>query len=372
MDYQSLASAQVDVFDFMNRAAASASLTGPTYGSVLGSNIRTSTLADSVLSTEQSAGAGSGTVSALRQVSTALSGMPDKIAFGSLLNVGPYSTMQLGQKPKAGLTVSALDMLGAMAQIANGQHQVALNVSMGVPGIASATLQLSIGERPVGTSWVSVGSAGASVHTAQTRILLTVQLAGSGSIASVSVPVYVEVASGTATLNAVSCGFPNVSASTVSLGVTPGVLDAWIANVSSAQFNNFSSAPSPPAATLVNVAGITVTGRAHAAINNLSPQPVTFSYSDVAAQTRKTVSTRNFAGSLTASLLGDLQLNASILGLGLGLPSLVTGQVAGILSAAASPIDQLLASVLGTLGVGLGQADVWVPGIRCDGAVLVN
>ena len=37
-----------------------------------------------------------------------------------------------------------------------------------------------------------------------------------------------------------------------------------------------------------------------------------------------------------------------------------------------SPIDQVLASLLSTLGIGLGQVDVWVLGIRCDGAVLVN
>jgi uncharacterized membrane protein len=34
------------------------------------------------------------------------------------------------------------------------------------------------------------------------------------------------------------------------------------------------------------------------------------------------------------------------------------------------PIDQLLASVLPALGVGIGH--VWVPAARCDGAGLVN
>jgi uncharacterized membrane protein len=58
--------------------------------------------------------------------------------------------------------------------------------------------------------------------------------------------------------------------------------------------------------------------------------------------------------------------------LGLGVPQALTGQVAGILAGATAPIDRLLADVLASLGVGLGQADVWVPGIRCDGAVLVN
>ena len=44
----------------------------------------------------------------------------------------------------------------------------------------------------------------------------------------------------------------------------------------------------------------------------------------------------------------------------------------GIVGGATASIDQMLASVLATLGVGIGQTDVWVTGIRCDGAVLVN
>ena len=39
---------------------------------------------------------------------------------------------------------------------------------------------------------------------------------------------------------------------------------------------------------------------------------------------------------------------------------------------AATPLDQILNSVLGTLGIGLGQADSWVTGVRCGGAVLVR
>jgi uncharacterized membrane protein len=57
--------------------------------------------------------------------------------------------------------------------------------------------------------------------------------------------------------------------------------------------------------------------------------------------------------------------------LGLPIPGLGS-TVAGIIGGATSSVDQLLASVLATLGVGIGQADVWVSGVRCDGAVLVN
>ena len=51
---------------------------------------------------------------------------------------------------------------------------------------------------------------------------------------------------------------------------------------------------------------------------------------------------------------------------------MVGGLVTGIVGGATGSIDQLLAQVLATLGVGIGQADVWVTGVRCDRAVLVN
>jgi uncharacterized membrane protein len=208
------------------------------------------------------------------------------------------------------------------------------------------------------------------VHTAQTRILLAVQLVGSGSASLVNLPLYVEVASGTATLNNVSCGYPDISTSTVTLGVTPGIVDAWIGNVTAADLNNVSTKPNPGPAPLVNLLGIPiVTGLAHAGMGNTTPVSVTFNYSDITSQTKKTVTTTNFTSSLTGSLLGNLQI--SVLGLGLLIPGL-GGLVVSIISGVTSSVDQLLASVLSTLGVGIGQADVWVSGIRCDGAVLVN
>ncbi|HBY27961.1 MAG TPA: hypothetical protein DEH75_15715, partial [Bradyrhizobium sp.] len=70
-----------------------------------------------------------------------------------------------------------------------------------------------------------------------------------------------------------------------------------------------------------------------------------FSYSDIQAGTKKTVTTTNFLTSLTSSLLGDLTLNIG----GIPLPGL-GALVTGILSAVTSPIDQVLASLLSTLG----------------------
>ena len=373
MDYNSLADVKLDMFDFANALATRARITGPTYDSVINSNVRVSTVFNAMSDAGQNAsGATSTSKAALSSLAQSVQGTSNTISMAPLLALGPYKSMPLGQKPKVGVSASALDMASVAAQLANGQHQVEAALNVNIPGIASATLKLAVGERPQGKSWMGVGAAGASAHTAQTRLLLTVNLGGSGSIAAVQVPIYVEVASATATLNSVTCGFPNVTTSRVTLGVTPAIVDAWIGNVSNSDFGNFSSAPNPPAAALVNTPVLKVTGRAHATMTNLSAIPVSFNYSEIVQQTKKTVNTQDYTASLTSRLLRDLDLQANVLGIGIGLPGVVTNQVSSILSSALSPIDQLLARTLTALGVGVGQADVWVSGVRCDGAVLVN
>jgi uncharacterized membrane protein len=374
MDYQSLLSANVDVFGFLNALASRANLSAGSYASLLSSSVKIGDFINAMIDTESSAyGSTSGAVRALSALAGAVNGSPARIALGSLFNLGPYSTMALGQKPQIGVAVSAMDLLSATAQVANGQHQVQVGLNVNLPaGIASASVQLAIGERPQGTSWVAVGSQGASVHTAQTRLLLTVQLLGSGSVAAVNLPIYLELASATATLNAISCGYPDITASTVTLGVTPAVLDSWIGSVSNYDFTNFTTAPNPAPATLVNAVAVSVTGRAHATISNLTPRSVNFTYADIQQQTKKTVDTTDYLASLLSSLVGGLVLDVSVVGLNLGLPSLLQQTVGGIIANAATPVDQLLSGALTTLGLSLGQADVWVTGIRCDGAVLVN
>jgi uncharacterized membrane protein len=367
MDYQALADAKVNLFDFMSALATRANLTGMSYDSLLQSNLKVT----DIIAALQASGVTGTASSALSNVGSSLAGVTTKVALGTLIDAGPYGDMTVGQQPKVGVDLAALDLLSATAQLANGTHQIATSLNLGLPGIAAVSLQVTVGERPVGSSWITIGQSGASVHTAQTRILATVQLLGSGSVAAVNLPIYVEVAAGTAMLNSVSCGYPDIASSTTQLGVSPGIVDAWIGGVTSADMTNFTTKPNPPAATIVDLGAIKVTGRAHATMANTSPTNVNFSYADIQAQTRKTVNTTSFTSSLTGSLLGDLLLSVQLGPLALPIPGLGP-QVVSIISGATGSIDTLLNTVLQTLGVGLGQADVWVAGIRCDGAVLVN
>jgi uncharacterized membrane protein len=372
MDYQALASANLDMFSFMNALASRLNVTGVTYNQLLSGNAQIGTVVKAMLDSERATSGSSAAISALSQISSALNGTTASMPLSSLINPGPYGTMSVGQMPPNTVSASLLNVLFATAGLANGNSQVAASLNAGLPGIASVSLLLAIGQPPVGTSWVTVGPVGASVYTAQTRMLLTVQLAGNGTIAALNVPIYVAVAYGTATLNAVSCGYPNIANSTVTLGVTPGIVNAWIGNVTPAAFYNFGQPPQPTAATLASVPGLSLNALANVTVGNTTPTPVTFSYAQIQAQTGQTVNTTQFTSSLTSSLLQNLQLTASLGAIQVSVPPLLSSAVTSIVTPETSALDQLLASILATVGVGLGQATVWVTGVRCDGAVLVN
>ncbi|MBN8944402.1 MAG: hypothetical protein J0H01_33150 [Rhizobiales bacterium] len=374
MDYQSLVDARIDLFKFMNQLATTAQLTAGTYSQLLNSNLKVVDVVNALLvSTLNSQGGATNASRALSSISQSLNASTGRMVLTSLIDVGPYQTLPIGQRPNMTVNVAAFDLLNATAQIANGNRQVQLSLGLNLTGIATASLTLGIGERPVGTSWLTVGNVGATVHTAQTRLLLNLQLLGSGSIASVNLPLYVEVAAATARLNAINCTFPDASGSTMTLGVTPAVIDAWIGSVSMANFNNYSAPVAPMAVALVDTPVLSVLGRAHVQITNMSATPVTFNMTEINNQTKKTVGTTNFTQSLLSGLVNTLQLDISVLGLlNLGLGGAVGPLVSGIISGATPSIDQLLSGILQSLGIGLGQADVWGLGLRCDGAVLVQ
>lgn len=371
MDYQALLDTQLDCFTFLNALATRLQLTAGTYSSILSATAKIGDLYAAMADAgRQQFGTYNPVVTAMTNLANATQGLSAKVKVGSLLDIGPYSSLPVGQTPKVGAAVSAYGMVSAAAEIANSNRQIEFALQTSVPGIASATIAIAVGERPQGVSWTAVGPVGTSVYTAQTRILIKASLVGTPPAALVTLPIYIDIASGNAQLTGLTCGFPDIATSRATLGVTPGVVDAWIGDVSPAQMSNFSTAPNPAAATLVDLAGLKVTGRAHVSVGNMTATPVTFTYSDIQQATKKTVGTTNFTTTLLSRLISDTQLSVAGLPLGIGSP-LISSIVSATLSTALSPIDGLLSTVLQTLGVGLGQADVWVPGIRCDGAVLV-
>ncbi len=371
MDYNALLTTQIDLFQFSQALAAELQVTGLTYQQLFSSHV---TLGQ-VVQALDSAGANGPAATALNEIAAAAGGSTQTLNLSQLINFGPFQYYQVGSPEVMSLDISAYQLLSLAGQLAGAGHLIALAVNANIPGISTVTGDLTIGEPPVGTTMITIGNTGTSVHTAQTRLYLSVGIGLLGA-AQVNLPLYMELASGTASLSSMSCNVLDAPASSVTLAVSPSVASAWIGSVSPANMVNFSVEPTVSPAVLVNVASglnlLTVDGYATASISNLKPTNVTFSYSDIQNNVMHATDTKDYVESLLSSLLGAPTLTASLLGLPVPVPPAVVSQLDALLVAAAAPVDQLVSGSLQTLGVSLGVADTWVNGEHCAPAMVAQ
>ncbi len=366
MDYEALAKADVSAFGFMDAMATDLHLTAATYTDVLNSQATVSQIA-SVLA--KTGGIDTAAATAAKAMARDSAAAKTKVDIDRLIDLGSAAGLPIGHSP-AGLEakVSALDILGAAATLSNGTKQVKVDLGANIPGLLSATVDLAIGEPPQQSPWFTIGETGAVVRTAQTRLKLVVQLLGPGGLigASVRLPLYVELAYAEGKLTGIDC----TGGQRVSIAAQPGVAELRIAEVGT--MTDFSRSPAADPAKIVQAPLLTVTGSADVKVTNNAPTTLVFTGTDIQKRVIKTASTRDITQSLTKSLLNSLNLDVQILGLGLGLPGPIKQTVSGLLSAATPAVDTLLDSLLLTLGVRVGQADIRVTGISCGRAVLVQ
>ncbi|WP_375452292.1 hypothetical protein [uncultured Devosia sp.] len=290
---------------------------------------------------------------------------------GKLFALGDLARASIGSGGNNLFTdLSALELLSVSAGLSDGTHQVALGLTAAVPGLVGIDVSLAIGEPPQGGTWFAVGTDHAVVRTAQIRLRLIANLDLMLlllPILSVRLPLYLEVAHAEAMLVSASClTGANVSGA-ATIAARPGVARLILGEVNAARYGDFNTNPAIGTATMVNVLGIKVTGVAHAEIAQIAPAMLTFSAAEIAAGTVKTAKTTSFSGSLVGSLLGDLKLTAA------GIPIGVIGPAIEALLAPLTPtLDLTISTLLETLGLSLGEADVQVYGVRCSHAVLVG
>lgn len=375
IDYRALADADVDLLAFSSALATELRLTGVSYDELLSREI---TLPQAYGALAAAAGSDTAAGRTLDKLARAVDGDDAAISLDALLDLGGYGQLDVDvdRSGATRATVDALSMVSAVAEAAAGDRQVAIDLAGLLPaGVQSANLRIAIGEPPQGRSWISVGPEGTTVHTAQSRVLLTVSVASTAPASLITLPIYLELASGEARLKTVTCGFPEVSSSSAVLEVRPGIAEAWVGEVSTGAFYDMTRDVSPGPARLVNAAPLLrVNASAHAALVQSMPRDVRFDYADITAGTVKTASTSIQFG-MIARLLADLQLDVELLPgaggltlpLGGALKPATTAAVRLGLAQAENPIDLLLGRVLDVLGVGLGEADVRVHGLRCDG-----
>lgn len=373
MDYNALASAKIDLFKYAEALRVSADLKGVSYNKVLDSEISTGKALTVLADLLQNDGAVAAAVSA-RKLSVA-AGNSKAIKPSKLLDLGPYES----QDHVAGATstkvqVAAGDFANALLLLADEGRQVKLDLGASVPGILDTDIWLAVGERPNNSPWLTVDRDGeVIVRTAQTRLYIkakALSALGLLGIQPITLPVFVEAASGEAKLSAMECP-ETLSAQAATLSVRPSVGRVSIGDINTALLNNFKTNLTVAPAPILDVLGVVkVTGLADVHIGGLTWKTVRFTRADIQAATMKTVATDDIAQATVSSLLGSLDLDVHVLGLGLGLGGIASA-LTGTLTTLAAPLDTVLNSLTKLLGVQVGKADVRMNGLRCRDAALV-
>lgn len=372
MDYNALIDADVNLFDFLDALSSDVGLTVGTYDELLEAEIglgRLIKIMAAVTNGNLRASA------ALNRIASDPGIVGLEIPLGLFLDLGPLGDLALGSGASVfETTLHAMEMLTAAAAIANGENQVKLDLGVSLPGLASVTLDLAIGEPPQSVPWFAIGSTGTVTRTAQTRLYLETKVGGSGLLAgiAVTVPLYVELAYAEARLDRISCPAGNANNARLYVDARPGVVDLWIADVDRSSMKRFSTSPNISKVALIDTPLLKVTGLAHAEIGNGSYQELQFTSGDIADEIVKTISTRNITETLIESLLGDLSLEVRILGLSLSSPAKIQNALVDLLRPLSSTLDTVVYNLLAVLGVGVGQADIRVTGLRCGHGVLVQ
>ena len=156
------------------------------------------------------------------------------------------------------------------------------------------------------------------------------------------------------------------------MAVLPGVAELGVGNWTDPAFYDFGATPPQAPARLVDALLLRITGTAHVEIAQTAPVMLDFSSAEIAGGVLKTAQTETLAASLVGTLLGDLDLTVNVLGIGLNSPAVIAQALRDLLAPLTPTLDLAIAGTLGALGLGVGEADVRVYGVRCDHAVLVG
>lgn len=373
MDYRALLDANVTLLSFLSALATEVGASAGTYSEALAANATVG----NVLTALVRAGQASGQQQAAQVLTTLLSQANSgaTVPLSGLVNLGPLAHAEVGQ-PHSGLgaDVNVMSLVSAVAGLANGGNQVAVNLGAAVPGLLSLKMDLAIGEPSQHSTWVTVGQAGAMVQTAQTRLRLVAEVGGTGLLSGVRVrlPIYIELGQAEARLTSLTCRGGQSGVAVIE--AKPAVVRAWIGDVAPNGLSSFRTSVPVSVGTIVDTPLLDVKAAAYVEMGNGSSRELRFTQSDVAGRAVKTAEVRDYLSSLTTSLLQNADLRVDILGLGIGLGSVsaIKSLVLSLLAPVTSLLDGLLAPLLELVGVHLGEVDVQVNGMRCGSAVLAG
>jgi uncharacterized membrane protein len=361
MDYNGLVSANVDLLRFADALKVRTGRNDDSYATLFDRQIPISDLlgamGDSI--------AGSQAATTLLTLASRIPGR--SVRLSDIVDLGPArnATNSTGQP---NILLDAFSMLRMVLSPASGTS-VPMDLKVAIPGLTSTRLMIVTGEGQTRTPLVSITSKKDVVlRTAQTRIYLESTVASVlAGIATIRIPLYIELAAAEARLSDIQCG----DNGGVTLAVTPSVGTAALADIDVDALTNFSTPANPRAALLAQtLLGTKVSAYTNISLGGTQAQNVFFSPSEISGQQVKTVSTRDVTQGIAASLTNQTQVTVSVLGITIS-NSPLSPLVGAVLGTTAPLLDGILNGVTATLGVRIGTADVRVHQRRCGIASVV-
>ena len=367
------------------------------------------------------------------QVVSALQGM----ASGSLQNVlaqldGAADTSLIvadiigGIDPELGLTVvefldntrvSAQDVLLAVVAANHAGQPVSIDTVIDVPGVLSTSTTLVAAEPPASSGWVALGEEGVTLHRAAMRLALDTEIAPSllgpitpGVVATqVNLPLYLEIAGATATLESMSCNEdPSTIAAAFRTAATPldpangtSVAALYLGDLPGSEMTgNAAIDPSNlgfadvldltvtlpvPLLPDITVGPITLQMRSTATIGQSNADRLLFTRDDL-MHSNENRRTQSFGSEalLSSSVTSLLSPDHTEIRIKPGQDGVVSGLVAEVLNTVMSilpaqlaailtgQIDTVLDETLASLGVELGAGQLKVHALHCERARLVR
>jgi uncharacterized membrane protein len=381
LNWQGLAHTNVDALTFLDQLAARAGVAGGTYGDLANTNV---TIGQVILAAQAALnihpqGVDSAALDALNLLSLQ---MPQAVSatLGAVVDTALWKTRNIGsiiRQDQGQTTINLLDAVTAMARLYGGGHLADVGANLSVPVTGTSIAAFVTAGQPLASA--AVAHVGDGVSTSQVRLALTVTAASVNlgvATAKVVLPVYVEVASGTATVSAIPCRDDSMAV----IAAAPTAATVQIGTVTAAQLQDFTTTVQPSQAAVVQltVLGIPIAISASGSsslVQTTNPPGLTFTRNDI-----QTGIFHSAAGSDGGHLLSGVadHLTLSVGGSGItGLvSSLVNGTVMPILRpllvSILSSLDPTVDALLQTLGVKLGTLDVTVHGVACGRATIVG
>ena len=360
MDYNALASADIDLLAFSDALRTELDADVLTFGQTL----NTQATLPQVLSALSKSSTDAKVASALGTIAD--SALPHSLLPSRAIDLGPRSS-SIRVDPANPVKVNALGLLRSMLLLANANRQVDLSLASSLPGGSGVEVALLIGEPPAQSPLIAVtDNQQVIVRTAQVRLKMETKVAT--PLATVEIPVFAELGSASARITEIDCR--RGSSNAVRLGLTTSPATLALGKVGAADFQNMQRPIDPAPAKLLKLPLASVEGKAELVLSDLNPKPAGFSRDDIDRGTVKTVESTGLVAGAAKSLADRMDLSVNILGLGLNSKALtkVVGDAVGL---AAPVLDGVLESVTGMLGVHIGEADARVNALRCSKAKLV-